>query len=406
MRIAIVGGGASGMVTAYLLDRQGHGVTVFEREPVLGGHIRTLNKNVQPNRANCSEILENGVLEFPVAFRNFLALMQELDVAVEPIKIGSGVFLKDGRYILSTHSIQRNFSGLQRLYEYLRIDTVYARSAGLWLKSRFMHTAEFHNRPLEYYLSRRCIRNCWLKLLAMYSYSIAFESIDRCPAELVIPALKKYIFVHWVRIKGGVYTYIEKILQRFKGTIYLDARISTISREDNAVCVRLEEGASLEFDKVVFATPPDRVLELLADPTDSEIQRFGTWQENRIETLLHSDTALYEPYGIRAYSEFDFFQGSDGWGYNAYLNQLCDVQSPPHYSLAFNLKREIAPQAIVHIQEHSTPLYTVEAFRYRNEIIATNGDNHTYHAGAYLGDGLHEGAIVSAMRVAQLLQPA
>ena len=405
MRIAIVGGGASGMVAAYLLDRQGHGVTVFEREPVLGGHIRTLNKNVQPNRAECSAILENGVLEFPVAFRNFLALMKDLDVEVEPVKIGSGVFLKDGRYILSTRSIQRNFSGLKRLFEYLRLDTVYARSAGFWLRSRFMYTEEFHNRPLSDYLSRRCIRNCWIKLLAMYSYSMAFESIDRCPAELVIPALKDYIFANWVRVKGGVYTYIEKILERFSGTIHLEASISTIDRYDNSVRIQMTDGSLLDFDKVVFATPPDRVLTLLADPTDAEIQRFGSWQDNRIETILHSDTSMYEPYGIRAYSEFDFFQSLDGWGYNAYLNHLCDIQAPPHYSLAFNPQRSIAPDAIVHIQEHSTPLYTVEAFRTRNDIIATNGENHTYHAGAYLGDGLHEGAIVSAIRVSELLNP-
>ena len=397
-------GGGSGMVAAYLLDRQGHGVTVFEREPVLGGHIRTLNKNVRPNHSDCNEILENGVLEFPVAFRNFLALMQELEVEVEPVTIGSGVFLRDGRYILSTRSIQRNFSGLQRLYEYLRLDTVYARSAGFWVRSRFMHTEEFYNRPLSYYFSRRCIRNCWLKLLAMYSYSTPFEAIDRCPASLVIPALKDYIFVKWVRVKGGVYSYIEKILSRFNGNIHLDARISTIERCANIVRIHMAGGDSLEFDKVVFATSPDRVLKLLADPSEAEMKRFGAWQENCIETILHFDTSMYEPYGIRAYSEFDFFQGLDGWGYNAYLNQLCGIHSPPHYSLAFNLKRAIAPQKIVHIQEHSTPLYTVEAFRYRDEIVATNGEHHTYYAGAYLGDGLHEGAIVSAMRLAQLLK--
>jgi predicted NAD/FAD-binding protein len=45
----------------------------------------------------------------------------------------------------------------------------------------------------------------------------------------------------------------------------------------------------------------------------------------------------------------------------------------------------------------------VEALHYRNEVIDTNGENHTYYAGAYLGDGLHEGAIASAMRVAQLI---
>ena len=403
MRIAIVGGGASGMVAAYLLDRQGHVVTVFEREPVLGGHIRTLNKNVKPNRADCSEVLENGVLEFPVAFTNFLDLMKELGVEVEPVTIGSGVFLRDGRYILSTRAIQRNFSGLRRLYEYLRLDTVYARSAGFWVRSRFMNTQKFYNRPLDYYLSRRCIRNCWLKLLAMYSYSTAFEAIDRYPAALVIPALKDYIFQQWVRVKGGVYTYIEKILQRFKGVIHLEANISAIKRLTDGICIQMIDGSSQEYDKVVFATSPDRVLTMLADPTDRELQRFSAWQENRIETILHSDTAMYEPYGMRAYSEFDFFQGVDGWGYNAYLNQLCNIASPPTYSLAFNLKQAIAPEKIIHIQQHSTPLYTVESFRYRDEIIATNGDNHTYHAGAYLGDGLHEGAIVSAMRVAQLL---
>ena len=41
--------------------------------------------------------------------------------------------------------------------------------------------------------------------------------------------------------------------------------------------------------------------------------------------------------------------------------------------------------------------------RYRDEVVATNGENNTYHAGAYLGDGLHEGAIASAFRVAQLI---
>jgi predicted NAD/FAD-binding protein len=31
------------------------------------------------------------------------------------------------------------------------------------------------------------------------------------------------------------------------------------------------------------------------------------------------------------------------------------------------------------------------------------GENHTYHAGAYLGDDLHGGAITAAVRVAKLI---
>jgi uncharacterized protein len=168
MRIAIVGGGASGMVTAYLLDKQGHDVTVFERQSTLGGHIRTLNKNVKPNQSDCQEILENGVLEFPTVFYNFIALMEELGVELEPVNMGSAMFFKNGSHFLSRVTIQKNFTGIRRLIEYLRLDTLYARSAGLWLRIKFAHLQNFYNQPLSQYLKQPCIRNTWLKLLIMY----------------------------------------------------------------------------------------------------------------------------------------------------------------------------------------------------------------------------------------------
>jgi predicted NAD/FAD-binding protein len=403
MRIAIIGGGASGLVTAYLLDQQGHQVTVFEKQSILGGHIRTLHKNVSPQDHHCSEVLEGGVLEFPVAFRHFLALMQELEVELEPVEVGSALFLQGGRHFLSAQMINQNFTGLQRVIEYLRLDTLYARSAGFWIKMRSPQMGDFYDQPLSQYLQRPGIRNTWLKLLTLYSYSTPFDQIDNFPAELAIPALRDYIFENWVRIKGGVYSYIEKILERFKGRIQLNSQISGISRPLDSVHIVFADGGAATFDTVVFATPPDQVLKLLSDPTPQELRRFANWQGNRIQTVLHHDTSLYAPYNIKAFSEFDFFQTQHGWGYNAYLNRLCDVTSTEQYSLAFNLEELIAADKIVHTFEHHTPQYTVDSFRYRDEVVRTNGENNTYHVGAYLGDGLHEGAVVSALRVAQLI---
>jgi uncharacterized protein len=403
MRIAVIGGGASGMVTAYLLDRQGHHVTVFEKQTALGGHIQTLNKNVMPNQADCSEILENGVLEFPTVFHNFIALMQDLEVELEPVNIGSALFFKDGHHFLSAAMIQNNFTGIQRILEHLRLDTLYARSAGFWVKMQFSKNQDFYHRPMSDYLKRNNARNTWLKLLTMYSYSMPFESIDNFPAELAIPALRDYVFVNWLRVKGGVYSYIEKILARFKGEICLDAKITSITRSLDAIAIQTCNGENQAFDKLVFATPPDQVLTLLSDPSEAEIKRFSAWEANYARTLLHTDTSMYARYGIQHLAEFDFFQTDRGWGYNAYLNQLCGISSTSKYSLAFQLDPLIAQKHIIHIQEHHTPLYTVNSFRYRNEVIATNGENNTYHAGAYLGDGLHEGAIASAIRVAQLI---
>ncbi|GAX36338.1 FAD-dependent oxidoreductase [Nodularia sp. NIES-3585] len=403
MKIAIIGGGASGMVTAYLLNKNGHKVTVLEKQPILGGHIRTLNKNIKPNQSDCDQILECGVLEFPRAFNNFLKLMQELEVELEPVKIGSALFLQDGRHLLSALMILKNFTGIQRLIEFFKLNTLYAGAAKLSIKTRFISKKELLNKPISQYLVRQCIRNYWLKLLVMYSYSMPFELIDNCPLELVIPTLRDYIFVKWVRIKGGVYSYIEKILDRFQGNIWLNVKVAGISRQNNAVQIRLSDGVTHLFDKVVLATPPDQVMKLLSDPTNEEIKRFSAWQKNLATTIIHTDTSIYSRHRIKQPGEFDFFQTEQGWGYNAYLNQLCGISSPPEYSLAFNLDNVIAEDKILHIQEHHTPLYTVDSFKYRNEIITTNGENNTYHAGAYLGDGLHEGAITSAIRVAQLI---
>jgi len=403
MRIAIIGGGASGMVAAYLLDKQGHHVTVFERQSTLGGHIRTLNKNVQPNQSDCDEILENGVLEFPTVFRNFMALMQELEVELEPVKIGSAIFLKNGSHFLSNEMIQKNLTGFRKWMEYLRLDSLYANSIRLWLRTKSAKPQDLYNQPLSAYLNRPCIRNTWLKLLVMYSYSMPLDLIDDFPAELALPVLRDDVAVNWVRIKGGVYTYIEKILARFKGEVVLNADVEYVVRSSNTVKIKRSLGEIQEFDKVVFATPPDQVMALLADPTNDEIRRFSAWRANYATTLLHKESAIYNRYGITQPSEFDFFETDSRWGYNSCLNQLCDITSPQNYFLSFQLEELIPRDRIIHIQEHHTPLYTTESFKYRDEVIATNGDYNTYHVGAYLGDGLHEGAVSSAMQVAQLV---
>ncbi len=403
MKIAVIGGGASGMVSAYLLDKQGHHVTVFERQPMLGGHIRTLNKNVQPDRSDCTEILEGGVLEFPTAFTNFIALMKELDVELEPVNVGSGMFLHNGDRFLSSVTTNNNFSGIHRLIEHLRFDTLYARSANLWLRIQLTNLQNLADLPLSAYLKSSSIRDTWLKLLVMYSYSIPFELIDNFPAELAIPTLRAYISTNWVRVKGGVYTYIEKILERFKGKIELSVEIDRILRSADGVKIMMSTGKIFEFDRVVFATPPDQIMALLADPTAAETKRFSDWKANQIVSIVHQDATMYDRFGIHKPSEFDFFQTGTRWGYNGYLNQLCDISSPQHYFLSFQLEELIAPAQIIHTQGHHTPMYTTESFRYRDEVVATNGENHTYHAGAYLGDGLHGGAITAAVGVAKLI---
>jgi uncharacterized protein len=409
MKIAIVGAGASGMTAAYYLNKNGHEVTIFEKQGILGGTIRTINKNVKVNQLDSNIILEAGVVEFSSEFHTFISLMKELKIELEPMNVGSSIFNKKGKRYLSRTVIAKNIRGFLRLVELLKLAFIYLKGAGLWITMHFKKSSEFHGQSMAEYVKNQTIENYWLKLLTMYCYSTPLKLVNKVPAELALSAFSHYLQADWYRIKGGVYSYIEKILEQFNGKILVNTKLNSIIRSTNGVCINytIKKSQELEselFDKIIFAVPPDQVLKLLSDPSKKEIRYFQAWGKNIAQTIVHNDELIYEHYGIKEPCEFDFFQTKNSWGYNANLNQICGLKPLPRYNLSYNLDSIINNQAIIYKATHHTPMYTVKAFKYRNQVIAENGTNNTYHAGAYLYDGLHEGAIIAAKKVADLIE--
>jgi predicted NAD/FAD-binding protein len=52
---------------------------------------------------------------------------------------------------------------------------------------------------------------------------------------------------------------------------------------------------------------------------------------------------------------------------------------------------------------HNVPHYSINHESKIKQIETINGQNRTFYVGAYLGNGLHEGAVESALRVASKL---
>ncbi|MCK4843050.1 MAG: NAD(P)-binding protein [Methylococcales bacterium] len=408
MRIAIVGGGAAGMTVAHLLDKV-HDVSLFEKEPVLGGNIRTLNKNISCDSLDPRIILDNGVVEFQRDyFPNFHKLMHDLQVPLEQTPISSELFLADGHYYKSVGAIRYGCkTKREQIIASLKLTPIMLSYFCFLARITFASQDSFCHRPVSDYLGNS-ISSRWLKMLLMYAYSMPYNTIDDFPAEIAMPLLgHSGMFTKWDRIAGGVYTYIEKILSQFAGSIHCDAQITGVTRDLAGVQIKLANGDHQHFDKIVFATTPDQVLTLLKDPSDNEIKRFQAWKANVINTVIHTDSSIYKHFGVTYFCEFDLFQNKENGscGYNAYLDRLCgiDPQVGTHFSLAYNMEQQIDPEKVIDLQHHTSPSYNLDAINYRQEVLETNGENNTYHVGAYLFDGLHEGAVTSGFVVSDLL---
>lgn len=408
MRVAIIGGGASGMICAHLLDRA-HAVTVFEKAPVLGGHIRTLGKNARRGGVPADLVLDNGVIEFePRAFPFFHRLLDELGVETARLPGTTGLFLGDGRFLLSAGAIpSEGGSFAHQLDLYGRLAPLAAHDqafceevACLVADSDALREASMADLFGD---DLHCV---WLRMLLMYAYSTPYAETPEIAAAIGGPVLAQMTqTTEWTRIVGGVYTYIERILEGLRGEVHTSAPVASVERRTSGVMLTLADGNQRDFDAVVFAGAPEAVLCVLADPTDDERRRFGAWRAREVDTVIHTDFSIYDGYEVHRFSEFDLFEKAGGHdaGYNAYLNRLNGIEGAPAYGLAYNLEDRIDPAKILQVERHVAPHFCVEALRYREEVIADNGNRGTFFAGAWLGDGLHEGAATSAHTVAELM---
>ncbi len=99
-RVAIIGGGISGLAAAYLLSPH-HAVTLYEAAPRLGGHART----VMAGR-NGDQPVDTGFIVFNYAnYPHLTRMFQDLDVPVAKSDMSFGASINDGKIEYGLNSL-------------------------------------------------------------------------------------------------------------------------------------------------------------------------------------------------------------------------------------------------------------------------------------------------------------
>ncbi len=241
----------------------------------------------------------------------------------------------------------------------------------------------------------------YLQSLFMLSFSTPFTQVPHLPQSLLNAYLVTLPNSTWSFINGGVYTYLETIISKSNMRLLCNSKGIKISRKPDGVEINLK-GEVHKYDAVIISTTPGSIKGLLHDMSDLEIAIFSDMNDQVFKTIAHTDLSFYGPHRNVKKTPMDLFleNNESNIGYNAYQNDAYQLKTNKNYSFAYNLDDMISKEAILNEVKHTVPFYSKNHDSKIKLIESINGLNRTFYSGAYLGNGLHEGAAESAMRVA------
>jgi predicted NAD/FAD-binding protein len=212
----------------------------------------------------------------------------------------------------------------------------------------------------------------------------------------------------WRTVAGGAHTYVPKITEPFRDRVTLAAPVARVERGNKRARVTAADGASAEFDKVIFASHANETLRMLADPTPLETRLLSEFQYQPNLATLHTDSSCM-PKRRRAWASWNYRIDHDAGGRTApsthyWMNCLQGVSKKKDYFVSINGENGIAPASVLRRIEYEHPLFSVGAIAAQQELPALNRigpEQTTYFCGSYFKYGFHEDAFTSAIDCAR-----
>jgi predicted NAD/FAD-binding protein len=408
MKIAIIGGGVSGLTIAYLLHSE-HEVTVFEAGAHAGGHTNTIRVD-SPYR---TQFLDTGFIVFNDRnYPNFERLMRRLGVAWQPSEMSFSVSDGSGDFEYSSGSLNGLFADRRHL-----LSASFLRMVGevprFQRAARALLRRDDERISLREWLAQQRFSDHFVERLIVPQASAVWSADPRQMWSFPALFLARFFDNHgmlglrgrpqWRTIAGGSARYVDALTAEFRDRIRLSTPVQSVERDEQHVTVHTQGAGAERFDQVVLATHSDQALELLSDASEHERQVLGAIPYQLNEAVLHTDRALL-PRRERAWASWNYHLLADQRGRTTltyHLNRLQSLDADQEYCVTLNLTDRIDPAKVLRRIEYAHPVYTPEGLRAQRRFSEISGQRRTHFAGAYWSWGFHEDGVNSALRVAQ-----
>lgn len=411
-RIAVIGAGVSGLVSAWLLSRQ-YEVTLFEAAPYLGGHTNTVDVTLE----GTTHPVDTGFLVFNErTYPDLIALFDHLGVDSVQTEMSFSVSLRHphlewaGSNLGTVFGQKRNLlrkSFWAMLGDILRFN----RESTLWLDKQpdtvlslrdYLIAGKYSSAFSDWYLLPMAAAIWSCPTQQMLDMPLA-TFIRFCQNHGLLQIVNRPM---WRTVKGGGRQYVQKIAAQLSD-VRLNSPVHAVVRDVDGLQV-VHRGGVERFDQVVMACHSDQSLDILGKAASAGQQAVLSavkYQPNR--AVLHTDAALL-PRNPKLWSAWNYFAGKGEQGKQpvavSYLiNKLQPLPFKTPVVVTLNPTHEPDPSKVLATFDYAHPIFDAQAIAAQQNLSTVQGEGGVWLAGAWSRYGFHEDGIKSALAVANAL---
>ncbi|MFM0592936.1 NAD(P)/FAD-dependent oxidoreductase [Paraburkholderia dilworthii] len=407
-RVAVIGGGISGLASAYLLARN-HQVTLFESAGYIGGHTNTVDVTLEGH----THPVDTGFLVFnDRTYPNLIALFAELGVQSHPSEMTFSVSLDEGRLEWAGTNLNTVFAQRRNLFsptfigvlrDIMRFNGSAQQNLELATQTRAsmgeLLTAGGYGGAFQRH---------YLLPMAAAIWSSATSDILAFPATTFLRFCLNHALLQvnrrpqWRTVVGGGREYVRRIVDTLTD-VRIDTAVRGVRRDAHGVDIFTDDSAQ-RFDAVVLATHAPTTLRLLEDADQDERGVLSAVRYQPNVAVLHTDTSLL-PRRQRVWSAWNYLgsrrvDGTHPVCVSYLVNQLQPLPFKTPLVVTLNPVTQPAPGTELRRFVYDHPLFDLAAIDAQHRLPQLQGKRRTWFAGAWTGYGFHEDGLKSALRVA------